>query len=108
MVIKKNKVYPKEFCPRPPKTIKTRFKNMGKWCIQMVGTPIAYIWIPICCCVRNPVAKVLYDEPYSSKEITGYDKAGENLATGMIGCMSLLTVGCCCFGCCGEFEPKEV
>lgn len=108
MAFKKNKVFPDDCCPMKPKTIKTRCKNMGKWCLQMVATPVTYLWIPICCCVRNPVATVLYDEPNENKEMTCYDKAGENLATGMIGCMSLLTVGCCCFGCGGEFEPKDI
>lgn len=76
-------------------------KIIKRWLISFIGFPLAYIMLPVSCCVRNPVAKVLFDEEHDNNKIT------ENIITGCFGVSTLaLCCGCCC-GYCGEVDPID-
>lgn len=80
----------------------SRVKNVWHWCVAMAGFPLAYIMLPVSCCVRNPAAVVLHGD-HDGETIC----AAENLATG---CFGALVIGCCCgccCGCCGEIKVED-
>lgn len=85
------------------RTKKNRAKNIMKWIITFAGCPLAYVILPISCCVRNPAAHVLNNEPPSC----ALDTLGENLAVGCMGISTLVMCAGCCCGCCGNFGPEE-
>ena len=84
-----------------------RGKKIGKWAALIVGIPIGYLWIPFSCCFRSPVSKVVFDKD-PEVVYTAADKISENFSTIVYGATAVVTCGCCCFGCCGSVEPKEV
>lgn len=101
--MKRNQIY----CvtqAKPNKPMGKRLKILGKWCVAFTGFPLAYVILPISCCVRNPGAIVLSED--LSKEERPHPVA-ENLMTGIWGLMTgLCCCGCCC-GYCGTTEPKD-
>jgi len=40
---------------------KKRIKNIGKWLLAISGFPIAYIILPVSCCIRNPAVNAFDD-----------------------------------------------
>ena len=94
---KKNKVY----CVNMARDKPSRLKIIGKWCLALAGLPMTYLVLPVCCCVRNPAAMVLFDDVEPDERM---HPAQENLAVGLFGMMSCF----CCCGCfCGECATKE-
>ena len=85
--------------------MKKRIKNIKDWLIMLAGLPCSYIILPVSCCVRNPAAMVLDDDPGSSCIPAG--SMVENIG---VGCISGYAWFCCC-GCflgeCGKYAPKE-
>lgn len=78
-----------------------RFKNIKDWIIVLFGFPLAYVCIPLSCCIRNPAAKVFSEESPDNK-------VAENLTVGCFSAYSWIT---CCGCCCGEFGnygPKDL
>lgn len=78
----------------------TRGKYIKDWILALLGFPMAYIMLPVSCCVRNPAAHVLNDDPDTNPVL-------ENLAVGCFG--GIACIACCgCFcGHCGTYGPKE-
>lgn len=86
-----------------------RGKNIGKWLVvTLVGLPATYLWTPVSCCFRNPIAKMVKDEDDDDHPMKPQDKMAENLGFGMFSIAALASGGCCCFGCCGSFGPENV
>ena len=81
-----------------------RLKNIKEWLIMLSGFPCAYIIFPVSCCVRNPAAMVLDEQPDVP---AGDNSVIENVG---VGCISAYACLCCC-GCfcgkCGSYAPKE-
>ena len=73
-----------------------------KWLLAALGLPLAYIILPVSCCVRNPAAKV-YDEDCSSHE--HIPSFMENVGVGMLGAITTFTCCCCCN--CAK-DPKDM
>ena len=97
----RNKIY----CLHMTKPKPSRVKIIGKWCLAFLGFPLAYVVLPVSCCIRNPASMVLYDDDIPDKEKMA--PVGENIAAGLFGLMSLV----CCCGCfcgnCVQVEPKD-
>lgn len=100
--------------------VKKRLKNIGKWCASICGLPLTYVILPVSCCIRNPVAAVVFedDEDGTPKSVSCLEtdkkkRANkinyfiENLAVGMFSGVSTMFCCGCCFGCFGEYGPKE-
>jgi hypothetical protein len=81
-----------------------RGKKMGKWLTLIAGLPIGYLWLPLSCCFRSPVASVVFDNDPE----TPTDKFAENCGTIIYGAATVMTCGGCCLGCFGSFEPQDV
>ena len=84
---------------------KKRIKNIGKWILAIAGFPLAYIMLPVSCCIRNPAVNA-FDE--KETPITPGEKMGENIAVGFVGMFATFSCGCCCFGMCGSKSPSEM
>lgn len=93
------RIYP---IPPPPPRKLTKGEVFKKWMLAFMGLPLCLCITPISCCVRNPVAHVLYDEePHGSEHIS------ENIEVGLFGiCMGIACCGCCCGHCCTE-SPRD-
>ena len=81
-----------------------RVKNVLHWTYVMVGFPLSYVWLPISCCIRNPIALTVHDDV----DVNTFDeKMLENV---LIGCYGVSSIACCfgcCFGECGKKSPAE-
>lgn len=89
--------------------LKRRAQNIGKWVIVTAGLPLGYLWIPLSCCFRNPIAKVISDnEDDTTTDDHPCTKMAENAGVAVYGTMSTLSIFCCCFGCCGAFSPRDL
>lgn len=84
---------------------KSRIRNVGDWCLLCLGFPLAYLILPISCCVRNPAAKVMSDDDDNS---ISQNKVGENIAVGCGGAIAFITCGCCCCGNFGKYGPRDI
>lgn len=102
----KNKVHPKddaEDAEDAEDARNGRLKNVGKWLVAFMGLPLAYLVLPVSCCVRNPAAQILYED----HERETIDGITENLAVGCFGGVAIAScLGCCC-GSCGKYGPRE-
>jgi hypothetical protein len=81
--------------------------NIGKWLLVIAGFPLAYIMLPVSCCIRNPAVNAFVDTDIPPA-VTAGEKMGENLAIGFVGVAATVTCGCCCFGMCGSKSPSEM
>ena len=79
-------------------------KNIGKWCVVVLGMPMTYVCLPFSCCLRNPVAMVING---TDVELDSCEKMSENIATGFIGVVATVTCCCCCCGYGGEMDPVD-
>jgi hypothetical protein len=93
--------------------IKRRAKNVSKFVIVTLSVPLHYTILPFSCCIIQPTLHItnpaMVQEALrageEAKDSKGFTKFTIN-TTGMVQSMlSVLTVGCCCFGCCGEVSP---
>jgi hypothetical protein len=102
-----NKVYPHESESNKlhDNSTKKRIKNIGKWLLAIAGFPLAYIILPVSCCIRNPAVNA-FDEREETP-VNASEKMGENLAIGFVGVAATITCGCC-FGMCGSKSPSEM
>jgi len=78
--------------------------HIKKWLLAAAGFPLAYIILPISCCVRNPAAKVYDDDNVVTRRDAG-GKIIENIGVGLMG--AIVTVSCCCCCDCTK-EPKDM
>lgn len=85
-------------------SLKKRIKNVGKWSLLIAGFPLAYVMLPVSCCIRNPAVNAFDRE---ERPVEPGEKMGENLAVGIVGLMATVSC-CCCFGMCGSKSPSEM
>jgi len=89
---------------------KKRIKNIGKWLLVIAGFPLAYIILPVSCCIRNPAVNA-FDEKETPASLSSFatpgEKMGENIAIGIVGVIATVSC-CCCFGMCGSKSPSEM
>ena len=85
-----------------------RFACALKWCAVMAAAPVSVLLAPVCCCVRNPAAPVLYGDD-DDVPTTAVEMAAENVAVGACGLMAAVgcRLGCCCIACCLDVEPAD-
>ena len=109
-----NKVYPQtksiysQDSNKVSPSTKKRIKNIGKWLLAIAGFPLAYIMLPVSCCIRNPAVNAFDDDTNIPPAVTAGEKMGENIAVGFVGITATITCGCCCFGMCGSKSPSEM
>lgn len=100
-----SRIHPSDTVMYDKLTIKKRMKNIGKWLIAFTGLPFAYVCMPVSCCIRNPAAHVIYEEPNGD---TPLDRTMENLVVGCFAASTLTMCGGCCCGACGKISPSEI
>jgi hypothetical protein len=115
-MVHRQRIYPSQCEKHKKKKIQpNRLKNVGNWLITLAGMPLAYILLPVSCCIRNPAAVVMArseTQGSTSRKKEGPSKGDEMMIENMVtGCYSACCLvscfGCFC-GCCGKFGPEEV
>ena len=85
---------------------RSRLQNIGKCFAVVASLPVTYLWLPLSCCFRHPMAKHLLVEKYDKQ--TPCEKMSETLTVGLYGMVGCFSCCCCCFGCCGKYGPSDL
>lgn len=96
--------------PQKDSFITKRFKNLKGWCLSIAGGVTGYIMLPLSFCVKNPIIYLSNRQIYKkSRDDEGpRDMFSSNFYLIVEGVFTIISGGCCCFGCCTAFGPEDI
>lgn len=90
--------------------VKRRLRNLAGWCLSVAGCVSGYIMLPLSFCVKNPVIYLSNRRIYRKKreDTEPRDKFSSNFYLIVEGVFTIVSGGCCCFGCCTAVGPEDI